>query len=156
LSTGTPYRAASFSAAWQEGHVFWEMAAEDVKYDINIDYSSMRISESSIDDGYAAMNSILESGKRPSAVFAVTDVLAIGAVKAIQHAGLKIPGDIAVIGFDDIEYSSIIEPKLSTVWVDKETMGKLAVNTLLRLISGEKPESRILYAGTKLIIRETT
>ncbi len=90
-----------------------------------------------------------------TAVFAGSDIMAIGAMKAIRAAGLKIPDDIAVIGFDDIEFASYVRPALSTVKQEGEVMGKKAARELLKLIRypDRKPCKQVL--STELVIRES-
>lgn len=125
-------------------------------YNIPVREKFMRFGEATISEGTRLMNSMLESGDVPRAIFASCDMIAIGAIKAIKKAGLKIPDDVAVIGFEDIEHNVLIEPALSTVFVDKVKMGQMAVDVLLDQI-GEKPKSRrenIL--PTKLILRESS
>lgn len=125
-------------------------------YNIPVRENFMRFGESTISEGTRLMSNMLESGDVPRAIFASCDMIAIGAIKAIKKAGLKIPDDVAVIGFEDIEHNVLIEPALSTVFVDKVKMGQMAVDVLLDQI-GEKPKSRrenIL--PTKLILRESS
>lgn len=125
-------------------------------YNIPVRKSFMRFGESNFSEGTRLMNSMLDSGDFPRAIFASCDMIAIGAIKAIKKAGLQIPDDVAVIGFEDIEHDVLIEPALSTVFVDKVKMGQMAVDILLNEIV-EKPNSRkenIL--PTKLIVRESS
>ena len=68
----------------------------------------------------------------PSAVFCSADIYAIGAMKCIKKHGLKIPDDISIIGIDDIILSRYVEPPLTTVKIDKEEMGKIAINLLIK------------------------
>ena len=90
-----------------------------------------------------------------TAVFAGSDLMAIGAMKAIREAGLRIPDDIAVIGFDDIESARYVRPALTTVKQEGEVMGKKAARELLKLIRypDRKPCKQVL--STELVIRES-
>jgi len=74
-------------------------------------------------------------------VFAVSDTLAVGAIKATLAAGLQVPGDLAVVGFDDVPLASIFEPSLTTVAQPRRELGEQAMRLLLRRIKGEMPAS---------------
>lgn len=107
-------------------------------------------------DGAEAMGKILQRQIRPSAVFAANDAMAIGCAKFLRDRGKKIPADIAIVGFDDIEMGSHLEPPLTTVRVFKEEMGKLAV---LRLVDIIKSKSRAIvttHVPVELVIRAST
>jgi len=104
--------------------------------------------------GYNAMKKLLSSGERPCAIWAANDMMAIGAMDAIKEAGLSIPKDIAVAGCDDIEYASLVSPKLTTIYKPKYELGTLAVKLLVNLIKGEKINIQTLE--DELIIREST
>ncbi|MFB9249268.1 LacI family DNA-binding transcriptional regulator [Sphaerisporangium melleum] len=107
--------------------------------------------------GHAAMRRLLEGGDRPDAVFAAGDQMAIGAMAAIGEAGLKVPEDIAVVGFDDIELAALVPPGLTTVAQDKAGFGTMAAATLIEMVDGpavEAPPPAIL--PTSLVIRGTT
>ncbi|GAT66005.1 LacI family DNA-binding transcriptional regulator [Planomonospora sp. ID91781] len=107
--------------------------------------------------GYAAMRRLLEADERPDAVFAAGDEMAIGAMRAIAEAGLKVPEDIAVVGFDDIELAALVQPGLTTVAQDKAGFGTAAAATLVAMIDGTAavpPPPSVL--PTALIVRGTT
>ena len=108
-------------------------------------------------DGLRAMRSLLSLGQPPDAVFAYNDLIAIGAMRAIGEAGRRIPGDIAVIGIDDIEEGRFSTPTLTTVAPDKEYIGRLAVQSLIARIEG-KPVSPPydVQPPFRLITREST
>jgi len=116
----------------------------------------IRFGESTISEGIRLMNSMLDSGDVPRAIFASCDMIAIGAIKSIKKAGLKIPQDVAVIGFEDIELNDLIEPALTTVFVDKVKMGQMAVDVLLDEISEKQGLKRENILPTKLIVRESS
>ena len=94
--------------------------------------------------------------KRPTAVFASNDHMAIGALEAFREAGLKVPGDMAMVGFDDIEMSGLPGVDLTTITQKKDTMGPLAVDVLLDKINMDKkaPPIRITLEPI-LVIRKT-
>ena len=90
--------------------------------------------------GRAAMMRLLSEG--PTAVFAASDSMAIGAIKAIRAAGLQVPEDVAVVGFDDIPSALTVDPELTTVRQPIERIGQLAVETLTNVIEGQTTEGR--------------
>jgi LacI family transcriptional regulator len=104
--------------------------------------------------GYEGMKRILAKKPYPQAVYAASDMMALGAMSAIREHGLKIPEDIALIGCDDIEACRYSDPKLTTVKQDKEKLGKLAAYMLIDLINGNT-ESKSVLVDPELIIRES-
>lgn len=91
-----------------------------------------------------ATEELLNSGKSFDAIFAASDLLAIGAIKRLRAAGVKVPDDVAVVGFDDIPAASYFNPSLSTVQQNTVTAGKHLVNQLIRIIEGKKPKPKRL------------
>ena len=89
-------------------------------------------------------------------MFASSDALAVGAMQAIQEFGLRVPEDISVIGFNDVSVAKYVSPALSTVKVETEWMGELAVMTVLELAREGAPVPRKIMLGTKLIQRDST
>jgi len=85
-----------------------------------------------VEGGHAAMQRILKAGKRPTAVLASNDLTAIGAMGAIHEAGLRIPEDISVVGFDDIELSAYTQPALTTLHVPRRELAATAFRSLFR------------------------
>jgi LacI family transcriptional regulator len=118
--------------------------------------------QGTVESGFHAMKNLLALPQRPDGIFANNDVLAMGAMQAIKKAGLRIPEDIAVVGFSNWFYSSIIEPPLSSVDQPGFLMGQEAAKLLLRQIEVKDkddeavvlPETKVLK--TKLIIRESS
>lgn len=99
---------------------------------------------------------LLQTGQLPRAIFAASDSIAIGVIKALQNAGLRIPEDIAVAGYDNIESSQWTSPALTTVAVDPHEMGRLAVKELLAQIANPELESRMRMVNHALLIRQST
>lgn len=108
------------------------------------------------EDGAAAITSLLESGQRPDAVFCFNDLLALGAMRAIHKHGLKVPDDIAVMGFDNIEEGQYATPSLTTIAPDRQVIARLAVERLLSRIAGEPVDqpSRLVVPH-RLLVRES-
>ena len=77
-------------------------------------------------------------------------------MKAALRAGLRIPEDIAVVGYDDSENSRLIEPELTTVRVDKAGMGRIAAERLIALIEEEEPKKEIITTSVELVVRRSS
>ncbi|MGH8061904.1 MAG: LacI family DNA-binding transcriptional regulator [Pseudoxanthomonas sp.] len=101
--------------------------------------------------GYEAALELLARGQPFDAIFAASDLIAIGAMKALHERGLRVPGDVAVAGFDDIPLAAFVNPSLSTVQQDTKLAGTILVETLLALINNELAESRTI--PVKLALR---
>jgi DNA-binding LacI/PurR family transcriptional regulator len=113
---------------------------------------------STFDDGYKGLSIIWDhfTSEKPTAIFATNDMLALGAMQVLLQKGRKIPDDIAVMGFDNIDYSKMSYPPLTTVHVEKMGMGEDAVVLLDRLIKKENLNPLRIEYEPKLIIREST
>jgi len=107
--------------------------------------------------GYKGMMKLLASPQRPTAVFARNDFTAIGALNAIKRTGLRIPEDIAVVGYDDIPMASHVSPTLTTVRQPTHEQGRLAAELLLQRIEkdGERPRAEKAF-HCELVVREST
>ncbi|MCP5396042.1 MAG: LacI family DNA-binding transcriptional regulator [Sphingomonadaceae bacterium] len=104
--------------------------------------------------GLAAARSLLASGAEFDAIFAASDLIAIGALRALAEAGKRVPQDVAVIGFDDIPSASLTSPPLTTIMQDMKGAGERLVETLMAQIDGRPgPDSRL---PTRLIVRAST
>jgi DNA-binding LacI/PurR family transcriptional regulator len=97
---------------------------------------------------------LLERGVSFDAVFAASDLIAIGAMRALADHGLKVPDDVALAGFDDIPVASFVNPPLTTVLQDTKLAGEILVDNLLQLIRGESAESAMLPA--RLVVRKSS
>ena len=104
--------------------------------------------------GYEAASALLEHGAAFDAVFAASDLIAVGAMKALREHGRRVPEDVAVAGFDDIPLASSMNPGLSTVQQDTKLAGTLLVETLLALVNGEPVESQTI--PVRLALRGST
>jgi LacI family transcriptional regulator len=107
------------------------------------------------DGGYEAMSSVLASSRdRPSCIFAVNDVMAVGALARLRAEGLAVPGDVAVAGFDDILTLRDVSPPLTTVRLPLSAMGELAGRLALGEAEADSP--RVLPVRGEVIMREST
>ena len=111
----------------------------------------------SIAGGISALDRIWTAGVRPTAVLAMSDAMAIGAMHALRDRGLTVPGDVSVVGFDDIDLAAHVDPPLTTVHQPIRQKGEEAVRLLLRVVAGggrTTPEHRRI--ATRLIVRGST
>ena len=131
-------RARGFAAA---------MAAAGVAHDPDIPGEFTR------DGGYAAMEALLARDERPDLVFAVNDVMAVGAMAAARELGVRVPDDIRVAGFDDIVTLRDITPSLTTVHLDLEDIGERAVRLAL---DDQEAGPHTVVVGGSVILREST
>lgn len=108
-----------------------------------------------IDSGVALTQKILEGKELPTALVCANDYFAISAMKALYDANIKVPQDISVIGFDNIAMSDIVTPELTTIDVDKDNMGRQAVQHLLERISDHSLPIRVATQDVRLVKRKT-
>ena len=105
--------------------------------------------------GIVGAQKLLSLSDRPTAIFCCSDTIAIGAYQAIQNQGLRIPQDISIMGYDDIELARYLFPSLSTISQPKAELGKLAVETLLQRIQEPNENYRTLVLEPTCILRES-
>lgn len=106
--------------------------------------------------GRQAMTALLRGAKTPTAVVCSNDWTAIGALHAIDEAGLRVPADISLVGFDDIPLASFTSPPLTSVSISAGDVGSTAFDALFRLIGGERLEGDIYQVPAKLVVRNST
>ncbi len=115
--------------------------------------NQLSISVSGEEAACRTVKALLTNQNRPSALLCATDILAIGAIQGAKKARLSVPSDVSVIGIDDIFLSRYIEPKLTTVSVNKEEMGVYAMDLLYKKLKGKVPESILLPMN--LVVRDS-
>jgi DNA-binding LacI/PurR family transcriptional regulator len=106
-----------------------------------------------LESGIAAVKEMLGHGT-PDAIFAAGDLMAVGALQALTKAGLRVPQDVSLVGFDDAEYTTFVQPSLTTVQQPGYVMGKKAADLVLRHLAGEEPT--IVFLHPKIIERDST
>lgn len=114
------------------------------------------VNKHSIEDGKQIMNQILLMDDRPTAVFTGSDEIAGGVMVKAKEKGLRIPEDIAIIGFDDQPLSEILDPKLTTIRQPVNEMGTETVRLIVELMKGQTKKVQSIELPAQLIIRETT
>ncbi|HHW58466.1 MAG TPA: LacI family transcriptional regulator, partial [Clostridia bacterium] len=109
-----------------------------------------------INSGIIGTETLLDTDKDITAIFACNDLMAYGAYKTIRSYGYKIPDDISIVGFDDIQLSQILEPQLTTIKQPAYDMGLTAARMLIKLIEKEGAEEKTFIFEPQLIIRQST
>lgn len=124
----------------------------NIEYDENLDYQGVRFS---YQDGYNATQQLIASGRTFTALFAIADVMAIGAIRALHNNGLRVPRDVSVMGYDGLPIGSFMVPQLSTVIQSAQAMAKRSVEILIDRIEhgGQAVHESIPYALSQ---REST
>jgi DNA-binding LacI/PurR family transcriptional regulator len=108
-------------------------------------------------DGAAAMHRLLDLPEPPDAVFCFNDLLALGALRTLHERGMRVPQDIAVVGWDDVEDGRYSTPTLTTISPDKQQIASLAVDFLAaQLRSGQQDAPREVTADFSLAVRESS
>ncbi|AHG80337.1 Ribose operon repressor [Mannheimia varigena USDA-ARS-USMARC-1388] len=123
----------------------------------NIPLNPNWIIESHFDfaSGIEGMNKLLEQPEKPTAVFACSDTIAVGAYQAVWQKGLTVPNDISIIGYDDIELAKYLSPPLTTISQPKAELGKLAVETLLKRIRAKSSDFQTIMLEPELVQRNS-
>ena len=110
-----------------------------------------------LDAGDAGMRRLMALPDPPTAVFAAGDAMAVGAMRAATHSGLRLPADVALIGFDDIDLAALVPPGLTTVAQDKPGFGTAAADALIAMLNGaDRASAAPMVLPTHLVIRGTT
>jgi LacI family transcriptional regulator len=109
-----------------------------------------------IDGGFVAALTLLDLKEPPTAIFAFNDNLAVGVLRAARARGVRVPEDLSVVGFDDLEQAAIVTPTLTTVRQPLAELGRMAVSLLLRILDDQRLEALRVELSTKLILREST
>ncbi|MCD6318142.1 LacI family DNA-binding transcriptional regulator [Candidatus Aerophobetes bacterium] len=108
-----------------------------------------------MEDGYRIMKEVLSSGTKFTAVFAYCDFVILGVMQALEEAKLKVPEDIAIVGYDDVAFARFLQVPLTTVHIPKYELGKEAMKLLKKKIEGEIKEPQNVILPTRLVIRKS-
>jgi DNA-binding LacI/PurR family transcriptional regulator len=109
-----------------------------------------------VESGQTAMKQLLLLENRPTAVFACNDLLAIGAIRAAREAGMQLPDDLSVVGFDNTILATLIDPPLTTIAQPIQEIGRRAVDLLVQEIKGEKVHKQRVVLMPELLLRKST
>jgi LacI family transcriptional regulator len=124
---------------------------------IEFDNHLVRSCDSTMQSGYYVTKDLLQSGEKISAIFAYNDLVALGAYRAIKEAGLRIPTDLSIVGYDDIEFVEFLEVPLTTVHQPTMEIGRKAAELLFEKIrTGDQHHPQQVVLKPQLVIRGTT
>jgi LacI family transcriptional regulator, repressor for deo operon, udp, cdd, tsx, nupC, and nupG len=126
-----------------------------VRYNLTVEAILVQEGDFTYESGFNMMMKFLALDNPPTAVFAANDEMAFGAINAIKSKGLSVPHDISVMGFDDIKFSSIFEPALTTIAQPSFEIGTKAMELLIRLMNKEETERNQYMLEDQLIIRDS-
>ncbi|GGE26198.1 DNA-binding transcriptional regulator CytR [Pullulanibacillus camelliae] len=122
---------------------------------IRFDHELVKAGDFTIQAGFKQMEQLLLMEVPPTAVFCASDEIAMGAIKRIKQHGLKVPEDIAIVGFDNVKFSSIFEPALTTMAQPLEEMGRQSMKVLIDRMNGKTLSKNHFIYSADLIIRES-
>ncbi len=132
------------------------LASHGIGYDDSLVlHMDPELEDYSAENGYKVMKRFLDQGGSCTAVFAISDTLAMGAMRAVHDSGLSVPGDISIAGFDGIKSGAFFIPSITTLRQPIAEMSKATVDILFGLIEGERTNTHEIYAG-EFIEREST
>jgi LacI family transcriptional regulator len=134
----------------------YQQAMAQAQLPVTADYLSCEEKGTGNLDGQCAARKLMERKIAYSAIFAANDAMAIGAMQALQENGRKIPAEISLVGFDDIEACIHVQPSLTTIRVDKEELGAIATRRLMEMIETKKELSGRVFSPVELVVRQST
>jgi DNA-binding LacI/PurR family transcriptional regulator len=120
-----------------------------------LDSSLVQYANFAREGGYSAMQKLICLVDRPTAVFVGSDAVAFGAMAAVRDAGLHIPQDVAIIGFDDVPMAGDVSPSLTTVHLPAQALGQTAAELLLLLMTGDEVAAPMVLLDTHLVVRQS-
>jgi LacI family transcriptional regulator len=125
-------------------------------HNVPIEEQLIRAGEFTEDGGYEGTKELLRLKDRPTAIFAANDLMAIGALQALREAGISVPDEIAIVGFDDISAASLVHPALTTIAQFPHKLGRRAAELLLDRLTGQVAgPGRRIDMPFELIVRES-
>lgn len=119
-------------------------------------FEHIRFGDYKVQSGYDQMKEMLSAGSPPSAVFAVSDDMAVGAINCIRDHHLRVPEDIAIIGFDGSQLTELVRPTLTSMEQPIHQMGRVTMDVLLKLIAGDTPPDGDVVLEHRLVVRESS
>lgn len=126
------------------------------EHGIQVDAANIKMCEPHIESAAQAAMELLDRKNRPTAIFGANDVIAVGAMKAALRLGLRVPEDVAVVGYDDSTMCGVAEPEMTSIHVDCRRMGELCVERLRALLDGEGESLPVTVVPTELHQRRST
>lgn len=126
------------------------------KAKITYDKSIVVSGDFTMASGFIATSYFTHASSQPTAIFCMNDEMAIGLIQGLKSKGLRVPQDISVAGFDDIEFAKYADPPLTTISQPAEDIGRTAMNVLYGLLEGTQPDPREHILNTEFILRKST
>jgi len=123
---------------------------------INYNEKFIKYGDFSSDNSYKIVKELLEEDEIPTAIFATSDLMAIAAINAAEDMGYNVPGDISVVGFNDIKIAQMYRPKLTVIHQPLSSIGTVAVKMIIDKIDGYEPKEEIVTLPHKLIERQSS
>ena len=123
---------------------------------VSLPQEAVLTSEATIPGGAAAFAETWDAGQRPTAILAMSDGIAIGAMRAARERGLSVPADLSVVGFDDVDLATFADPPLTTIHQPIRRKGEYAVERLLALLDGPGSSGPAEILATRLVVRAST
>ncbi len=127
-----------------------------MEYGLTLDENLLTYGDFSIESGFRAAEPLLQREQRPTAIFALNDRMALGAIGQARERGLHVPNDLSVVGFDDIPLTSVIDPPLTTIRQFPAEMARIATQRLLAIITNEVVRFESVVIPVELVIRGST
>jgi DNA-binding LacI/PurR family transcriptional regulator len=109
-----------------------------------------------VDAGASAVRALLDRPELPTVIFCGSDLIAMGAMNALEEAGVRVPGDVSMIGIDDISFAFLARPPLTTIRVPRERLGRIAFQTLDNMLRMKRRKGIDQYLETDLVVRRST
>lgn len=109
-----------------------------------------------VDAGASAVRAVLAQPEMPSVIFCGSDLIAMGAMSALEDAGIRVPEDVSIVGIDDISFAFLARPPLTTISVPRERLGMLAFEALEKMLKLKRRKGADYYLETELIVRKST
>jgi len=130
---------------------------QDALQAAGIEYDASRVyyGDFKSEDGALGTEQLLQAHPDLTAIFYASDLMAIGAINFLQAQRKSVPGDLSIVGFDDIELSTLVQPQLTTIRQNRYEMGRVAADTVIRMLDGED-RGRGVVLSPELIVRGTT
>jgi DNA-binding LacI/PurR family transcriptional regulator len=149
--------------AYINGPAEWDSSKNRLKgyqneleaWNIPFDQAIVKEGDWEVKGGYIATQVLIARQDRPTAIFAANDLMALGSIYALQDASLRVPQDVAVVGFDNRTFAGFVRPALTTVTLPCYEMGQASAKLLLSLINGEVKTVPTIEVKGKLIERES-
>lgn len=133
----------------------YESALSEAGISVDSKYIAYADEDYNYQSGIRAAKELLEQEERPTAIFCISDVLALGAIRAASELGISVSKELSIVGFDDVEYATMFHPMLTTVSQPRYSLGKSSAELLIRQIeTGEK--GKAIYLEHKMILRDST